>query len=262
MARRTSGEETWHRLKEWDRGTAPSERLAALLLEIEGFQSVDPSHPLGGPDGLKDLVCDKENKNWVVGVYFPRGEVKFSQIKKKFTEDIKGVSVNNADGFIFITNQELTLTERKKLRNIENSIEIELHHLEKISAKLNSPECYGIRLDFLDIEMTKEEQLSFFTHKDAGLVRIENTQKEILKKMETNILKDKEKQVSDKHPPYRVTPVITASMMSGFMYDEIIHKCSSCSFGYIVDDPSRNAAVIWTGLSTITCPNCGNVEKY
>ncbi|MCH7517040.1 MAG: hypothetical protein IIB08_07970 [Bacteroidetes bacterium] len=126
MGRRSKGEETWHRLKEWDRGTAPSERLAALLLEVEGYQSVDPSHPLGGPDGLKDLVCDNKNKRWVVGVYFPRGEVKFAQIKKKFAEDIKGVGANKADGFIFIINQELSLAERKKLRQIKNNVDIEL----------------------------------------------------------------------------------------------------------------------------------------
>ena len=46
--RRTEGRETWHRLLEWDKGQAPSERLAALLLANEGFKNVDPSHPLGG----------------------------------------------------------------------------------------------------------------------------------------------------------------------------------------------------------------------
>lgn len=262
MVRRTRGEETWHRLKEWDRGTAPSERLAALLLQVEGFQSVDPSHPLGGPDGLKDLLCDNKNKSWVVGVYFPRGEVKFSKIKKKFTEDIKGVKANHADGFIFITNQELSLAEREKLLEFANKIEIELFHLEKISAILNSTACYGIRLDFLDIEMTKEEQLAFIAHRDAGLIRIEKKQNEILTRLDSKELGGKEKSKPTPHTPYRVTPVISASMLSGFMYYEVVHKCSSCSFGYIVDDPSRNAAVIWTGESTITCPNCGNVEKY
>lgn len=34
---------------------------------------------------------------------------------------------------------------------------------------------YGIRMEFLDIEMSKEEQLSFFADQDQRLVRIEGT---------------------------------------------------------------------------------------
>lgn len=48
MARRTEGRETYHRLLEWDKGQAASERLAALILSSEGFDGIDPSHPLGG----------------------------------------------------------------------------------------------------------------------------------------------------------------------------------------------------------------------
>jgi len=37
-------------------------------------------------------------------------------------------------------------------------------HLERIVSILDSPPNYGIRLEFLDIQMTKEEQLAFFAH--------------------------------------------------------------------------------------------------
>ena len=50
--RRSDGRETWHRLLEWDKGQAPAERLAAVVLFSDGFRNVDPSHPLGGRDGL------------------------------------------------------------------------------------------------------------------------------------------------------------------------------------------------------------------
>lgn len=40
------GRETFNRLLNWDRGQAPSERLAAIILSKEGFKGVDPSHPL------------------------------------------------------------------------------------------------------------------------------------------------------------------------------------------------------------------------
>lgn len=44
-------DETWHRLRDWTYGSAPSERLAAQILHHEGFEAIDPSHPLGGKDG-------------------------------------------------------------------------------------------------------------------------------------------------------------------------------------------------------------------
>jgi len=56
MARRMEGRETYHRLLEWDKGQAASERLAALILSSEGFDGIDPSHSLGGKDGGKDIV--------------------------------------------------------------------------------------------------------------------------------------------------------------------------------------------------------------
>src|SRR5258708_40060829 len=44
-------DETWHLLLEWTMEQAPSERMAALILDEEGFESIDPAHPLGGRDG-------------------------------------------------------------------------------------------------------------------------------------------------------------------------------------------------------------------
>lgn len=61
--RRNEGQETWHRLIEWDRGQAASERLAALILKVEGYKEIDPSHPLGGKDGLKDICLTYKGKN-------------------------------------------------------------------------------------------------------------------------------------------------------------------------------------------------------
>lgn len=64
--RRTDGRETWHRLLEWDKGQTPAERLAAIILNSEGFRNIDPSHPLGGRDGLKGYgtVLPSEKMDW------------------------------------------------------------------------------------------------------------------------------------------------------------------------------------------------------
>ncbi len=160
---RRDGSETWHRLLEWDKGQTPAERLAALILNIEGFQNIDPSHPLGGRDGLKDMFLTFNGAKWIGAVYFPRGQQSFTTIENKFQHDVEGVRKNNAQGIVFFTNQEMTLGERKQLKESESDIDVQIYHLERISSILNTPQAYGIRMEFLDIEMSKDEQVSYFS---------------------------------------------------------------------------------------------------
>lgn len=171
--RRTDGRETWYRLLEWDKGQTPAERLAAIILNSEGFRNIDPSHPLGGKDGLKDMVLSYQAKKWIGAVYFPRGQQDFAEIKKKFSHDLEGVKKNNANGIAFVTNQELRLGERKELSEIDKDIDVQIYHLERIATLLNSPTNYGIRMEFLDIEMSKEEQLAFFANQSQKISDIE-----------------------------------------------------------------------------------------
>lgn len=168
------GRETFNRLLNWDRGQAPSERLAAIILSNEGFMGIDPSHPLGGKDGLKDMTLSFEGKRWIGAVYFPCGQQTFTVIKDKFIHDLDGVKTNGAKGLVFVTNQELRLNERKILSELAPNIDIQIYHLERIASLLNTPSFYGIRMEFLDIEMSKEEQLSFFADKEQRLIRMEN----------------------------------------------------------------------------------------
>ncbi len=163
--RRLNGEETWYRLRDWSKGQAPAERLTGNILHSEGYQSIDPSHPLGGPDGIKDLICNKDNISWVAACYFPRGQKSFSTIKEKFLNDLEGIEKNGVTGLTFITNQELTLSERSQLKDLTTD-HVEIYHLERLASLLNNPVNYGTRLEFLDIEMTSEEQLSFFAQRD------------------------------------------------------------------------------------------------
>lgn len=165
--RRSDGRETRHRLVEWDKGQASSERLAVTLLRSDGYQNIDPSHPLGGKDGGKDaLVTTNEDLKLIVAVYFPRGQQSFKEIKKKFNSDLKGAEKNNSDGVLFFTNQELRLSERTKLIKESEQI-IEIYHLEKIATLLDIPQNYGLRLEFLEIEMTNEEVLAFYKQRDS-----------------------------------------------------------------------------------------------
>jgi hypothetical protein len=167
--RRPQGDETWHRLLLWTSGQKASERLAGHILAAEGFDSIDPSHPLGGRDGLKDLVCWKNGIKWVAAAYFPNGQKSFANIKSKFNDDVEGVDANNAGGFVFVTNQHLSNGERDSLRSGTTVPNVEIYHLERIVLVLDRPENYGVRQDFLGIDMTSEEMVAFFASITASI---------------------------------------------------------------------------------------------
>lgn len=156
----------------WRKGDIASERLAAHILKLEGYTSIDPIHPLGGQDGLKDIICMRDGKKWIGAAHFPAEKVTISKIQKKFLADLKGVNKNNANGIAFVTNQRLTETQRKELIKSANqsNTEAEIFHLEKILGILDSPTGYGIRLQFLDIEMNKDEQTSFIATRDKEIL--------------------------------------------------------------------------------------------
>ncbi|WP_197025049.1 type II toxin-antitoxin system PemK/MazF family toxin [Paucisalibacillus sp. EB02] len=161
MRRRINGEETWYRLRDWTKGQAASERLGSHILASEGFESIDPSHPLGGPDGTKDFICIKNGLKWIGACYFPRGQKEFNEVKKKFIGDLEGIEKNKVDGLAFITNQELSVGNRETLKGLSKN-PVEIYHLERLTQILNKTENYGVRLEYLDIEITTEEQLAFF----------------------------------------------------------------------------------------------------
>src|SRR5450755_88078 len=145
-------DETWHRLREWTKGQGPSERLAAQILLSEGYESLDPSHPLGGPDGGKDALCTKAGRKWVMAVYFPRGEQTVGAIKKKLLDDLVGASSNGASAMAFVTNQELSLADRDALRGAAGATEVELYHLDRVTTILDQPGMSGVRSQFLDMD--------------------------------------------------------------------------------------------------------------
>ncbi|MBF6083876.1 hypothetical protein IU485_21130 [Nocardia cyriacigeorgica] len=148
----TRTDETWHRLLRWTSGQAPSERLAAQILLSEGFEDVDPSHPLGGKDGGRDAMCSRNGKPWIMAVYFPRDQQPFADIAKKLADDLTAASKHQPHGIAFVTNQELRLAERSSLRQLGAGVEIELYHLERISAILDQPLMAQVRQQFLDID--------------------------------------------------------------------------------------------------------------
>lgn len=160
--RKKYGEETRYRLIEWTEGKPASERLGGYILSVSGYKEIDPSQPLGGPDGKKDLICEKEGVKWISACHFPRGQKNFSVIKNKFSRDLMSAKRNKAKGIVFITNQAVTVNQRETLKNLTN-LEVEIFHQERILGILNSPIGFAARQEYLGINMTMEEKISYMS---------------------------------------------------------------------------------------------------
>jgi fido (protein-threonine AMPylation protein) len=158
-------------VRDWRYGNPQAERLCAAMLYLESFQDVDPQHPLGGPDGLKDVRCTKDGKTWVAASYFPPTHPTFKEIQEKFDHDFAGVAANGAQAFAFFVNQPLTIGERENLQARTGGVPAEIYHLERIRALLDSPKGCGVRLEYLRIPMTEAEQWAFWSAMNHDVVR-------------------------------------------------------------------------------------------
>lgn len=145
-------DETQKRLLDWSYNQPPSERLAAQVLDAEGYEDIDPSHPLGGRDGGRDGHCTQDGEGGVWAVYFPRGQQTFKEIEEKLKADIAAARKHEPRFLAFVTNQELRLSERTTLRALGgDDIKIELFHLERVAGVLDRPRMAQVRQQFLGI---------------------------------------------------------------------------------------------------------------
>lgn len=142
-------DDTCRKLRDWSDGSAQAEGLARQVIQNQGYSNVDPIHPRGGPDGKKDAICTRDGENWILAVYFPRRSAAFSSIKKKFSEDLAGVAANSAVGIVFVTNQEISETERKRLKTLAGKTRVDLFHLDRVATVLDQPGMRGVRSQFL-----------------------------------------------------------------------------------------------------------------
>lgn len=179
-------------LRDWRYGQTQAERLCAGILSIEGFSAVDPQHPLGGPDGLKDIRCKRGFTEYIAAAYFPPTKPTFSEIRSKFLSDLEGVTKNKARGFVFFVNQALTIGERQILLGLTQSKAdfTDIFHLERLRSVLDSPQGCGLRLEYLRIAMTREEQIAYWSRANIGLEakldRIEALQLQTLHRVESS----------------------------------------------------------------------------
>jgi fido (protein-threonine AMPylation protein) len=159
-------------LREWTSGDTAAERLCAGILSLEQFQGIDPQSPFGGPDDGKDLLCEKDGKSFVAAVYFPHRDVTFATTKRKFKDDLKASISHNRDGFIFLSNQHLTISERAELERLAatEGKRCLVYHRERLRVVLDAPQGYGLRLRHLGIALSLEEQFAYFASSSESVL--------------------------------------------------------------------------------------------
>lgn len=96
--------------------------------------------------------------------HFPREPLSYSATAKKFKSDLESSLKHNRSGFIFLTNQELTVGERSTLEKTAagKGKRCLIYHRERLRVMLDSPAGYGLRLRHLHVPMSNEEQAAFF----------------------------------------------------------------------------------------------------
>jgi hypothetical protein len=147
-------DETYHRLLFWTYGQALSERLAGHLLVAAGYETLDPSHPLGGPDQGADAMCIRDGQKWVMASYFPYGPQPFTEILAKLKADIRAALHRDPQGVAFVTNQKLTNGERDKLKAAGGKVAVDVFHLERNVHLLDGPAMSQIRDQYVYLPAT------------------------------------------------------------------------------------------------------------
>jgi predicted ATP-binding protein involved in virulence len=130
-------DETWHRLLNWNLGQARLERLAEELLFDQGFAKLATNNTVSEskPNGMP--IFSKDSKQWLMALHFVQGEQEFSALKIKFAVELATAAKHGAAGFVFITNQELSLRQREELHKLSGTTMVELFHLERIASILD-----------------------------------------------------------------------------------------------------------------------------
>ena len=183
---------TEERLRAWlDANQVQRERLCAQLLPLLGsYSQVEPRRPKGGPDGARDLQAIHNADLQVWGGFGFRNAVKDDVADKrwackKFKDDLQTALNENAalKGFVFFTNVDLTPGEQDKLKNHAKGKgigHVDIFNRERMRLVLDSIEGWGYRLQFLEIEMTREEQLAFIERYGSRLESLLEKQRQEL----------------------------------------------------------------------------------
>lgn len=180
-----AGRDTDERLKSWLSSQTDQERLCIGLVSVlGGYINIAPRRPLGGPDGARDIQATALASGRAVwfGVGFLKvandTKAQRTQIVNKCKGDIDAALKENPalQAFGFFTNVDLKPAEESDLRAYAKAKSIdgfEIYNRERLRSILDSPAGYGLRLEFLDIPMDKEQQLAWLASHHSRLEQLQ-----------------------------------------------------------------------------------------
>jgi hypothetical protein len=166
---------TDERLKKYlDSNQLDRERLCLAVMRLDRrFSDVRPRHPRGGPDGGRDIEARLNGVRQVFGAIGFVNQATDSNDNKrsaqeKFHSDLEEALKQKPrpEGFVFFTNINLTIGEKEALIQAAKSkglLYADVFDRERIRIPLDSPDGFGIRVQYLGIPMSQEEQTSFFS---------------------------------------------------------------------------------------------------
>lgn len=149
------------------------ERLCLAILALDrNYSDVRPRRPEGGPDGSRDIECNRGPDLCFGAVGFVNNATDSAKdkrtIKRKFLSDLQSALRQNKDlkAFVFFTNIDLTPAETEELQQsaVAQGVSfVEIYWRERIRLALDSPEGLGIRYQYLAMQLSPAEQASFFS---------------------------------------------------------------------------------------------------
>lgn len=144
--------------------------------------------------------------------------------------------------------------ERELLEKAATPFLLDLYHLERIGAILDVPAAYGLRLEFLGIEMTKEERISAFQGWADTVAGLQQAIAALTQKKDVSGGMKK----------------VTARQVGGLSTSVYSHifppKIKTCTCGEVFEatSPALTSASFVFGATTevVTCPNCGRTFAF
>lgn len=213
------------------------------------YDEVVPRHPLGGPDGGRDIECRLRGETVAYGaVGFLNGandsDEQRKKIRQKFTHDLASAKAAKLDlrAFVFLTNVRLPQgeqTEMKRQAQGQGVTHCDILDRERLRIELDSPAGFFIRFQYLGIPLSEAEQASFLSRYGdqiqqvvtTGFQRIERTLNRLL------FLQEARGELGYLHFRFNLNRVYTAS--------EIGHFRAFISL--FLNDVQRGVLSIWFG---------------
>lgn len=155
------------------------ERLCVAVLAMDrNYSDVQPRRPSGGPDGGRDIQCQRQGETCFGAVGFVNSASDSAAnkrtIRKKFESDLASAlaAMPELRSFVFFTNVDLTPKEVQALEEYgqrQNVTFVDVYWRERVRISLDSPEGLSTRFQLLGIELSQAEQASFFSRFGADL---------------------------------------------------------------------------------------------